>query len=118
MLDSAKVTRLLREAHERLALQTHPDPYIHHSMPGGSSFMRNPALPVEALYPDGIPEGISRYMFLFVCFCYNMDEWDFFILKSQPRPTDVFLFSHLTGGASISTTPMSPMNSPSQTMFL
>ncbi len=59
-LDSAKVKRLLREAHERLARQAHPDPYIAPFMPGGSLFMRNPALPLEAIYPDGIPEGVSR----------------------------------------------------------
>lgn len=58
--DSAKTARLLREAKERLALQTHPDPYIHAAMPGGSLFMRNPAIPLEALYPDGIPAGVSR----------------------------------------------------------
>mmetsp|Transcript_31402 Transcript_31402/g.34284 ORF Transcript_31402/g.34284 Transcript_31402/m.34284 type:complete len:156 (+) Transcript_31402:111-578(+) len=58
--DSAKVKRLLREAHERLARQAHPDPYIAPFMPGGSLFMRNPALPLEAIYPDGIPEGVSR----------------------------------------------------------
>ena len=56
--DSAKTARLLREAKERLALQT--DPYIHAAMPGGSLFMRNPAIPLEALYPDGIPAGVSR----------------------------------------------------------
>jgi len=58
--DSAKAARLLREATERLAKQTHPDPYIAAYMPGGSLFMRNPAIPLEALYPDGIPEGVSR----------------------------------------------------------
>ena len=59
-VDSAKVARLLREATERLEKQTHPDPYIAPYMPGGSLFMRNPAIPLEALYPDGIPEGVSR----------------------------------------------------------
>ena len=58
--DSAKVARLIREATERLSKQTHPDPYISPYMPGGSLFMRNPAIPLEALYPDGIPEGMSR----------------------------------------------------------
>jgi hypothetical protein len=29
-------------------------------MPGGTLFMRNPAFPQEALYPDGIPEGVSK----------------------------------------------------------
>ena len=58
--DSAKTARLLREAHDKLAKQTHPDPYIHAAMPGGSLFMRNPAIPLEALYPDGIPKGVSQ----------------------------------------------------------
>ena len=46
--DSAKVARLMREATERLEKQTHPDPYISAYMPGGSLFMRNPAIPLEA----------------------------------------------------------------------
>eukprot|EP00607_Mallomonas_marina_P006408 CAMPEP_0182427540 /NCGR_PEP_ID=MMETSP1167-20130531/18238_1 /TAXON_ID=2988 /ORGANISM="Mallomonas Sp, Strain CCMP3275" /LENGTH=131 /DNA_ID=CAMNT_0024609847 /DNA_START=148 /DNA_END=543 /DNA_ORIENTATION=+ len=58
--DSAKVKRLIREAYERLEEQAHPDPYIVPYMPGGSLFMRNPAPPLEAVYPDGIPEGHSR----------------------------------------------------------
>lgn len=58
--DSAKVARLLREAKERLIANTHPDPYLRNYMPGGSLFMRNPAPPLEALYPDGIPEGMNR----------------------------------------------------------
>jgi len=58
IVDSALVTRLVREAKERLQAQTHPDPYIMSYMPGGSLFMRNPALPYEALYPDGIPSHI------------------------------------------------------------
>jgi len=59
-VESAKTARLMREAQERLAKQTHPDPYIHAAMPGGSLFMRNPALPLEALYPDGIPAHMSK----------------------------------------------------------
>lgn len=47
-------------AKERLAAQTHPDPYIAPYMPGGSLFMRNSPVPLEALYPDGIPHGISN----------------------------------------------------------
>lgn len=58
--DSAKTARLVREARERLAEQTHPDPYIQAYMPGGSLFMRNPAIPLEALYPDGIPAHVSK----------------------------------------------------------
>jgi NADH dehydrogenase (ubiquinone) 1 beta subcomplex subunit 9 len=57
--ESPKVPRLIRLANDRLAAQTHPDPYIYPYMPGGSLFMRNPAIPIEALYPDGIPEGVS-----------------------------------------------------------
>ena len=59
-MSQAKIARLMREAKERLAEQTHADPYIAAYMPGGSLFMRNPAFPVEALYPDGVPEGVSR----------------------------------------------------------
>jgi len=29
-------------------------------MPGGSLFMRNPAIPLEALYPDGVPAHYSK----------------------------------------------------------
>lgn len=39
--------------------KAHPDPYIVNYMPGGSLFMRNPALPLEVVYPDGIPAGVS-----------------------------------------------------------
>jgi len=58
--DSAKAKRLLREAKERLYEQTHPDPYIKSYMPGGTLFMRNPAIPLEVLYPDGIPADMSK----------------------------------------------------------
>ena len=58
--EASEAARLLREAKEELALQTHPDPYIAAYMPGGSLFMRNPAIPLEAMYPDGIPEGKSH----------------------------------------------------------
>ena len=58
--DIAHAGRLLREGEEELALQTHPDNYIAAYMPGGSLFMRNPAIPLEALYPNGVPEGKSR----------------------------------------------------------
>jgi hypothetical protein len=43
-----------------MAFHAHPDPYIQPYMPGGSLFMRNPAIPLESLYPDGIPEGKSK----------------------------------------------------------
>ena len=52
--------RMLREGEEELADQTHPDNYIASYMPGGSLFMRNPAIPLEVMYPHGIPEGKSR----------------------------------------------------------
>eukprot|EP01041_Mallomonas_annulata_P010977 gene10977-22938_t len=59
-VDSPKVKRLVREAYERLQEQAHPDPYIVPYMPGGSLFMRNPAVPLEACFPDGIPEEYSK----------------------------------------------------------
>lgn len=37
-------------------------------MPGGSSFMRNPAVPLEVVYPSGIPEHYIRYNFIFYLF--------------------------------------------------
>jgi hypothetical protein len=52
----------MREAKERLAARTHPDPYIVPYMPGGSLFMRNSPPPLNAIFPDGIPEGISTRM--------------------------------------------------------
>ena len=58
--ESAKAKRLIREAKERLYEQTHPDPYIKPFMPGGTLFMRNPAIPLEVLYPDGIPADMSK----------------------------------------------------------
>ena len=58
--DSAKTARLMREAKERLESNINPDPYIRNYMPSGSLFMRNPPIPLEALYPDGIPEGMNR----------------------------------------------------------
>jgi hypothetical protein len=60
ILDSAKTARLMREGRERLVANTHPDPYIAPYMPGGSLFMRNPAIPLEVMFPHGIPPGYSR----------------------------------------------------------
>ena len=60
MKDSAITVRLLREGKEKLAEQLHPDPYIQSYMPGGTLFMRNPAVPLEAIFPEGIPAGYSR----------------------------------------------------------
>jgi NADH dehydrogenase (ubiquinone) 1 beta subcomplex subunit 9 len=39
--------RLVREAEEKVASFTHPDPYVKPYMPGGSKFMRNPAPPIK-----------------------------------------------------------------------
>lgn len=57
---SAALERIMRESKERLAANAHPDPYIQAYMPGGTLFMRNPTFPLGFLYPDGIPEGVSR----------------------------------------------------------
>ena len=62
-VDGATAARLMREGAEALAAQTHPDNYIHAAMPGGSLFMRNPAIPLEAMYPDGVPAGKSKRRF-------------------------------------------------------
>jgi len=50
----------MREAQERLEYHVHPDPYVAPYMPGGSLFMRNPAIPLEVMFPEGIPEGYSK----------------------------------------------------------
>lgn len=59
-IEPALISRLLREGKEKLQSVRHPDAYIQAFMPGGTLFMRNPAFPNEALYPDGIPEHVSR----------------------------------------------------------
>lgn len=58
--EPALIKRIVREARERLAERKHPDQYIQSYMPGGTLFMRNPAFPNEALYPDGVPEHLSK----------------------------------------------------------
>eukprot|EP01038_Epipyxis_sp_PR26KG_P011635 gene11635-15585_t len=58
--NQATTVRLLREGYERMAKVNHPDPYIAPFMPGGSLFMRNPAIPLDVVYPHGIPESASR----------------------------------------------------------
>jgi NADH dehydrogenase (ubiquinone) 1 beta subcomplex subunit 9 len=58
--DSAKTARLVREGYEELERRRDPDPYLTPFMPGGTMFMRNPPPPLESLYPEGIPEGVSR----------------------------------------------------------
>ena len=55
--DSPQVNKLCREAEEELEAHTHPDQYVLPWMPGGSMFMRNPPIPLEVVYPHGIPEG-------------------------------------------------------------
>ena len=40
----------------------HPDKYCIPYMPGGTKFMRNPPLPLELCYPDGIPEDLKKEM--------------------------------------------------------
>jgi len=50
---------LVREAEEKLVDWTHPDPWVNPYMPGGSRFMRNPALPLSIVFPpDLFPEGV------------------------------------------------------------
>jgi NADH dehydrogenase (ubiquinone) 1 beta subcomplex subunit 9 len=55
----AEAERLMREAMDRLGSMTHPDPYIRNYMPGGTLFMRNPAIPTKFVYPNGVPEGVT-----------------------------------------------------------
>lgn len=69
-VDSGLVKRLIREGNEQLFEYAHPDPLIAHYMPGGSSFMRNPAIPLEVCFPDGIPEGYSKYVLLTTLWIY------------------------------------------------
>jgi len=57
---SLEAIQLLKEGQEKLAANVHPDPYIIPYMPGGSLFMRNSPLPLEAIYPDGIPEAVNQ----------------------------------------------------------
>jgi hypothetical protein len=45
----------VREGEEKLVERMHPDMYTLPYMPGGSKFMRNAPLPLEAVFPDGIP---------------------------------------------------------------
>ncbi|CAM9740616.1 unnamed protein product [Heterosigma akashiwo] len=58
--DSAKTSYLMEQAQEKLVTYAHPDKYIVPWMPGGSLFMRNPALPLEVCYPEGFPEGVHK----------------------------------------------------------
>ncbi len=45
----------MREAEEEMATWVHPDMYTQPYMPGGSKFMRNPALPLASIFPNGVP---------------------------------------------------------------
>ena len=58
--ESSHIQIVMRNAAARLARHQHPDPYIMNYMPGGTQFMRNPAPPLEMVYPDGIPAHYSR----------------------------------------------------------
>ncbi|OYW79389.1 MAG: hypothetical protein B7Z19_05320 [Polynucleobacter sp. 32-46-5] len=58
--EPARIARIMREGRERLEKHHHPDPYIVSYMPGGTLFMRNPSFQPVALYPNGIPEGVSK----------------------------------------------------------
>lgn len=59
-VDSPEVSDAIKYGKDQLDFHDHPDPYINAAMPGGSLFMRNAPFPLEALYPEGIPEGISK----------------------------------------------------------
>jgi len=54
-LPGSLAKRLVREGEEKLVERMHPDMYTLPYMPGGSKFMRNAPLPLEAVFPDGIP---------------------------------------------------------------
>ncbi|OQR80735.1 hypothetical protein ACHHYP_17265 [Achlya hypogyna] len=57
---AAVAERLISDAHKKMAEFTHPDPYTVVHMPGGSKFMRNPPLPLEVCFPDGIiPDDVE-----------------------------------------------------------
>lgn len=58
----AKAARLLQEGQDELFANLHPDIYKIPSMPGGSSFMRNPPPPIEVCFPDGnLPADAPKY---------------------------------------------------------
>ncbi|KAA0147010.1 hypothetical protein FNF29_07637 [Cafeteria roenbergensis] len=54
--ESSEAAVLLRKGEEQSGDYTHPDSYAIPTMPGGSKFMRNPPPPLQAVFPDGIPE--------------------------------------------------------------
>lgn len=57
---SLQAIQLLKEGQQKLADNVHPDPYIMPYMPGGSLFMRNSPIPLEAVFPDGIPADVDQ----------------------------------------------------------
>eukprot|EP00501_MAST-03F_sp_TOSAG23-6_P000848 GSMAST32.ASY1.ANO1.880.1 assembled CDS len=57
---SGAVKRAIREGNEKLAYYTHPDKYTIPYLPGGSKFMRNAPPPLEACFPDGIPDDVAK----------------------------------------------------------
>mmetsp|Transcript_23054 Transcript_23054/g.51225 ORF Transcript_23054/g.51225 Transcript_23054/m.51225 type:complete len:156 (+) Transcript_23054:52-519(+) len=58
--DSPAVKKIISDAYKELEFHKHPDPYVNPHMPGGTSYMRNPAVPLEVVYPSGIPDSYSR----------------------------------------------------------
>lgn len=56
--DDAKVKYIMNSAYKTMETYTHPDPYIVPWMPGGSLFQRNPPLPLDVCFPDGIPSDV------------------------------------------------------------
>jgi NADH dehydrogenase (ubiquinone) 1 beta subcomplex subunit 9 len=59
-VESREAAELLKQGQAKLAANVHPDPYIMPYMPGGSLFMRNSPLPLEAIFPDGIPADVDQ----------------------------------------------------------
>lgn len=58
-MSESQAAGAIRRTEEELARLTHPDPIVHAYMPGGSKFMRNAPLPMEVVYPNGLPEGMT-----------------------------------------------------------
>ena len=48
-VDSLQTKEAIQECEEKLLSFEHPDPYIPPYMPGGTLFMRNPAIPLGKL---------------------------------------------------------------------
>ena len=58
-MSESQAAGAIRRCEEELARLTHPDPIVPAYMPGGSKFMRNAPLPMEVVYPEGMPEGMT-----------------------------------------------------------